>query len=208
MKSLPQLRAAFALALLAFAPAAAADPAPAMEGLERVDSRAALVYVRPGTDWARFRTVQVLPLVIRPEVRDATPRGQSRRGRESFVLRDRDVADLQRIFKDTMRSELERGGFTVLDEPRADTLVVAAELTDIVLNAPIESSRRSAAGRGRTYTQGAGSMAIRAVLADGESRAVVAAAADRTYGQSFWQMNTRTSNVAEAAPRSGAGHVN
>lgn len=198
MKSLARILAALCIAFLAPLPTSADPSSPSIEGLERVNSRAALVYVRPGTDWARFRSVQIMPLVIRPEVSDATPRGQRRRGRESFILRDRDVADLKRIFDESMRTELERNGFTVVGEPRADTLVIAAELTDIVLNAPIESTRRSAVGRGRTYTQGAGSMAIRAVLADGDSRTVVAAAADRTYGQSFWGPNTRGGNVGQA----------
>jgi len=194
-------RVAFVVAACAatFGTVLAADP-PGQEAFERVENaRAALVYVRPSTDWAKYKTVQVLPLLIRPRVRDAMPSGGARQAGESFVLRDKDVADLQQIFAESMRAELTTSGFTVVDTPTADTLLLAAELTDIVLTAPIESTRRSFSDRGMTITAGSGSLAIKAVVADSSTRTILAAAADRKYSHDIWNVNTRAGNVAEAS---------
>lgn len=186
------------IALVAW-PAAADDlPQATSDGLVRVqDGRAAIAYVRPDANWVKFKSVEIQPLVIPAKVRNTAPKGERPGFGESFILKDEDVAAIQKAYSDAMTKELTKAGFAVVDAPRGDTLVIAAQLIDITLNAPIDSTRATMMG-GVTLSQGAGSMAIEAVLADGTSGTVVAEAADRKYGHSMWGINNRASNMFDA----------
>lgn len=161
-------------------------------------ARVQLAYVLPGTNWAKYKTIQLHALSIPPDVRDA--RGSNRpRHRESFLLGDSEVAALQTAYTDSMKRVFTDAGFTFVDKPQNDTLVIAAQILDIRLTAPLEQSRTGYAGRSRTYTQGAGSMKIGAVLADGQTGQVVAQVADaRAANSSFWRINNRVTNLADA----------
>jgi hypothetical protein len=161
------------------------------------NARVALAYVRPGTDWSRFRTIQLRELAIPQEVRDAAPPGQTTRFRESFVLRDQDVAAIQRAYAEVTRDVLSSGGFTFVETPGPDTLIVAPRIIDIRLNAPIEDTRSRSAGRGRTFTRGMGSIAIAAALADGPTGKVLAEVADRNVSADIWGINNRATNMGE-----------
>jgi len=192
----------FSLALVAgSALDALSDELPAtLNGMQRVaSSRVKLAYVRPGTDWKKFRTVQIRPLSIPLEVRDATPPGQTKKFRESYVLGDKQVEALQKAYMDVMRDRLGDAGFTVVDTPTADTLIVATKVMDIRLSAPIESTRMSYASRGRVYSQGGGAIAITAALAEGDTSHVVAEIADSRWPNSdTWRINNSVSNLSDA----------
>ena len=192
----------FSLALVAgSALDAVSDELPAtLNGMQRIaSSKVKLAYVRPGTDWKKFRTVQIRPLSIPLEVRDATPSGQTKKFRESYVLGDRQVEALQKAYMEVMRDRLGDAGFTVVDTPAADTLIVATKVMDIRLSAPIESTRMSYASRGRVYSQGGGAIAITAALADGSSGQVLAEVADSRWPNSdTWRINNSVSNLADA----------
>lgn len=180
--------------------ASAADDLPQVKGkLVRVpDSRAAIAYVRPNTDWAKYKSICFLTLAIPPEVRDASPPGARTHLGESYVLGDKEVSAIQKAYRDTMSEVFRDAGKRVVPAPQADTLIVASHLMDIRLNAPIERTRRSYQGRGMTITEGAGSMQIATLLADGVSEVVLAELADRSYPQDMWRSNNRASNMAEA----------
>jgi len=180
---------------------ALSDELPAtLNGMQRVaSSRVKLAYVRPGTDWKKFRTVQIRELSIPLEVRDATPSGQTKKFRESYVLGDKQVTALQKAYMDVMRDRLGDAGFTVVDTPAADTLIVATKVMDIRLSAPIESTRMSYSSRGSVYSQGGGAIAITAALADGTSGQVLAEVADSRWPNSdMWRINNSVSNLSDA----------
>jgi hypothetical protein len=162
------------------------------------DARAVLATVMPGVDWSKYRTIEIRPLQIPDTVRDATPGGASRRLWESYVLRDQDVAKLQEAYASAMRDQLGSAGLVITATPGPDTLILAAQIIDIRLAAPIESSRQSFSGPGRTYTRGAGSIAIAGVLADGASGRVIAEMADRHNSVNVWGINNSVTNLAEA----------
>lgn len=161
-------------------------------------ARAALANVMPGIDWSRYRSVEIRTLQIPDTIRDATPGGASRKFRESYVLRDQDVAKLQKTYADSMREQLSDAGFAIVDSPNSDTLILASQIIGLRLAAPIESSRLSYSGGGRTYARGAGSMAIAGVLADGASGRVIAEMADQHNSINVWGINNSVSNLAEA----------
>jgi hypothetical protein len=189
------------LALQAAVPAAGQDTTPsgAAAGLvKKPGARAQFVETRPGANWTKFRTIELGQLKIPLDVRDASGGSSSRTFRESYVLRDKDVAALQDDYDKAMREELSKSGFTFVTSPGPDTLVIAAQIIDIRLNAPIESTRMSYASRGRVYSRGAGNFAMGAVFADGDTGQVLARVADRHYSADVWGINNSVSNRAEA----------
>ena len=97
-----------------------------------------------------------------------------------------------------MRDALSKAGYSFVTTPGADTLVIAAQIVDLRLNAPVESSRLSYSSRGRVYSRGAGSMSVGAVLADGPTWQVLAQIGARSYSADVWQINNSTTNRAEA----------
>ena len=177
----------------------AADPPSSLpNGLQLVPgAKLDIAYAHPGIDLKKYKTIELKPLAVPQKVRNAAPNGQFPEGFASYVLRDDDVADLQALYAQVMQDTLGKAGFTFVTTPQADTLVVAVQVTNITLNAPIESTRNNYSGPGITMTQGAGSMAIAAVLADGPTGEVLAEAGDRQYPANIWRANTRVSNTAD-----------
>src|SRR5262249_11833272 len=126
------------------------------------------------------------------------PSGQTVHFGESYVLSDSDVETIQKAYDKTTRDELAKGGFTFVDTPQADTLVVVAQIIDIKLNAPIQDTRLGYDGRSATFPKGGGWMAIAAALADGATGEVIAEAADRKYPADIWGINNSVTNLGEA----------
>jgi hypothetical protein len=187
--------------VLCAAPSIAADAPPQSlpGGLQRVENaKVDLAYVLPGTDWSKYKTIQLRELAIPAEVRNAAPPGTTTSFRESYVLRDKDVLAIQKAYAEVTKDELAKGGFTFVEAPGPDTLIIVPKIIDIKLNAPIEESRASYSGRGRTYTKGVGSIAIAAGLADGATGKVIAEAADRNYSADVWGINNSATNMGEA----------
>jgi len=167
-------------------------------GLERVPSSTVqFAYLRPGTDLKKFRSVHIQPLVVPSEVRDTTPRGMRVRIGESYLLRDQDVEGIQKLYADAFRNVFTRAGFSVVDTAEAGVLVVATQVTDITLRAPLEHTRGGGSSRVRTFSEGGGSISIKAALADGGTGEVIAAVADGTQLNNLWRQNTRVQNIAD-----------
>lgn len=174
-------------------------PPPPMPGLEHVpDAKVKLAYVRPGTDWRKFRSIQLQALSIPTAARNTKPSGARTDFGESYLLRDKDVTDIQDAYNTAMRDVLGEAGFAFVDQPRADTLIVAAQVINITLVSPIESTRQSYMSRGRTFTKNGGSMTMGAVLADGGSGQIIAEAVDRKVQTDIWHEDTRVRNLADA----------
>lgn len=184
---------------LVYAEGAHAAPAQSLSnGLQLVPgAKVALAYVRPGTNWTKYKTILLKPLAIPPNVRNAAPNGTVPEFGESYLIPDSDVAELQKDFSDSMHNVLGQAGFTFVTTPGANTLVVAPQVLRIQLSAPIQNSRENYAG-GFTVSQGGGSMTMEAVLADGATQDVIAEVADRQYGTNVWGLNNRVTNFAQA----------
>ena len=162
------------------------------------DAKVDIAYVRPNVDWKKYKTFYFRTLNVSDEAKDASPKQHSsRRGHmgESWIIPEKDIELMKTEFARIMTESMEDAGYTVVTEPQSDTLIIAAEVVDIYLKAPIEDSRKSYASRGATYTDGAGSMTIAAALADADEMRVLAYIADNRYPSSMWSQNTRISNV-------------
>jgi len=168
-------------------------------GLERVQgSKVALAYVRPGTVWTKYKTIYLRKLVIPASARNTAPPGTFPEFGQSYMLSDSDVATLQSDFAKSMHDTLGNAGYTFVTTPQADTLIVAPEVTKILLNAPTDSSREESSGMGQTFSAGAGSITIAAVMADGASKTVIAEVKDRNYGSNIWSVNNSATNLEQA----------
>ena len=133
-----------------------------------------LSYIRPGTVWQKYKSVQVLPLVVPRTARTVETN-------ETLPLSEGDAAALQNSFNAAMRREFEADGFVVVDAPRADTVVIAPEITDIVTNEGDIS----------------GSLALKATMSDGVTGKSVAHVEDRKFAHYLWEMDTRASSATQ-----------
>lgn len=168
-------------------------------GLERVQgSKVALAYVRPGTNWTKYRTILLKKLVVPASARNTAAPGTFPQFGESYMLTDNDVAQLQSDFAQSMHNVLGSAGYTFVTTPGPNTLIVAPQIAQIRLNAPIESSRLDYSSMGQTYSEGGGSITMAAVLADGPTNVVIAEVLDRNYGNNFWSVNNSVNNLQQA----------
>jgi hypothetical protein len=173
-------------------------PQTTSDGLVRVQNpKVMIAYVRPNTDWAKYKTIKIEPLVIPPNARNTAPKGERPEFGETYELSDDDVAKIQKAYQEVTREELTKAGYTVVDSAGPDTLVVKPQVTNITLNAPLDKAGGFDAP-GLTMTKGAGSMAMEAELADGGSGTPVAVAADRKYSHEMWGINNNVENMSEA----------
>lgn len=169
------------------ASALAADPELTPDGLQKIEgSRVMLAYARPNAVWSKYKTVQVLPLIIPSVVTGPMPSNEWYEVwyAEEAGVRAEDAAHLQQFYADTFRAELQKSGYTVVEAPRGDTLVIASELTDIIANpsGPVGPS---------------GSVAIRVTMSDGATRAAVSALFDRRFAHYLNRVNTRETDLQQ-----------
>jgi hypothetical protein len=167
----------------------------ATENALEPDSKMALVYLRPGTDLKKFKTVHAQALIVPLDARDTAPKSTAPDAGESYLLRDKDVADIQALYQSALREVLTGAGYKLVDTPQSDTLIVATKVEDITLKAPLENVRGP--GRVRTFSQGGGSITIEAEFADGGTGEVIARIKDKKYVTDVWQANTRIQNIPD-----------
>ena len=190
--------AAAGFALLICGSVFADPPQQLSNGLQRVQTnKVVLAYVRPGTDWSKYKTIYLQKLIVPASARNAAPANANPGFGESYMLTANDVSELQDTFAKSMHKVLGNNGFTFVTTPQADTLIVKAEVVKIVLNAPIQSTREGYSGMGVTVSRGGGAIELEAVLADGGTNNILAEVVDRKYDANVWGINTAVTNWAE-----------
>jgi hypothetical protein len=184
--------------LLAVPPALAQQSAPqTINGMQRVPgTKVAIAYMMPGLDLSHYKTIQLMPLNVPATARNTLPTGDTPQFGEVWVIPDYGVARLKKTYDNVMREELAKGGIQFVTMPQADTLVVAAEIKNIQLNAPIENL--NAGPISGSLTRGVGSMVLAVAFADGVNGKVVAMAEDRKVGDDRWTSSNSTGNMFEA----------
>ena len=189
-----------AVAATALAGCASTRPPPAQEwdGLVRQEgTRLGAVFVRPDAEIVGYRSVKLDPV----EVSFARNWEQGRGGRSQLNRLDAgDMAAIQAgvadLFRETLRAELERGGYQLVEEAGPDTLRVSAAIVDLYITAPDTMSP----GRSRTYTANAGRMTLVAELRDSMTGEILARAVDASSARSSgtWNVTNRVTNTADA----------
>lgn len=172
---------------------AAEPPATTPDGLERVkNSKLDLVYRRPGVDMTGYTKIMLDPVEVafkKQWTQDFRQVSKSDRER----IRNELAKEFQAIFTEELQT---KGGYQIVAEPGADVLRVTAGIFDLYINAPDTMT----AGRSRTYALSTGEATLGAELADSESGAIIARAADhvRARESATMQWITRSQNRADA----------
>ncbi|MBK7977601.1 MAG: DUF3313 family protein [Deltaproteobacteria bacterium] len=182
---------------LAVAGCATSQPPPSWDGLELRPAKGIdAVYLKPGADFARYRTVLIEPVQV--AFKDTWNPNQGERG----ASRNLSISDVQQLrenmasaFRKTFADELARGGYTTTDRPDDDTLRVTAALANVYIAAPA----RDSFGPSRTYTVESGEMTLVLELRDSVSGELLGRVVDRKTGieTGRLQMTTSTTNRAD-----------
>jgi hypothetical protein len=154
-----------------------------------------LVYVRPNTEFPAYKSVQL------EQVGVEFAKGWEKNSR-SFDRRPT-AEDMQEIkeklgalVQETFKQELVKHGYTVVDAPADDTLLVRTAIINLYINAPDIDT----AANVRTYTTSAGSMTLVLEARDGPTgqlqARVIDGREDNSSGHMTW--TNRATNATEA----------
>ena len=175
------------------------------DGLERVteNTSADVVYVRPGIDLSTYTKV----MLEEPEVAFRKYWQQNYNMDHPLTLRlsDEDVEKLreegQRLFMEAFSEGLEKGGFTIVDEPGEDVLLVKPSLTDLYMVAPDPDNRLGVWTK--VYAESFGDMTLYLELYDSVTHQILVRAQDERRdigeGAGSWRIpRNRVTNIADA----------
>ena len=171
--------------------------------LHRVDnSKAAIAYIDPDVDWSRYARVMVDPLgvdnveIIAPDTRNsASPHTRG----AAWELSDKDKQSLEDAFASAMQVQLgEKGDYAVVAGPGDDVLRITAVLTALAPNAAADDFKSRSLGRGRVYTEGAGTFYISVSFSDSQTGEILGLIKDQKEGSSTWGVNNRVTNLSDA----------
>lgn len=173
---------------------------PNAQGLAEVaNSGMDQVLVNPGGDFSQYRSIIIADMnfsrlqIVDPD--DRTGRFQK------MKLDEDDLAMLRREYRRKLGEVLgEKGGYRIVDSIAAgaeDTLILRTDMVRLEPNAPREKDEIGvASARDKTFTKGAGSMTLEAVLVDAGSGRPVLVLHDELADIDTWGANNPVSNRA------------
>lgn len=174
-----------------------------MGELAKVDnSRVDLAYVDPTADYARYNKVYIEPLdldnveIIQPN----TSGSMVNRYNREWELTDADKEKLQSTFRESMTKALTDGGaFEIVEKGGDDVIKLEGMLTRIAPSGPKDDQKSRTTSRSTVISEGAGSMSIAIMIADGDSGEPLAIIKDTrsSVNSSMWGINNSVSNMAE-----------
>ena len=143
------------------------------------------VWVRPGTDFASYRSIVIEPVSVAFDP-SWDPRRTGSRLRLSEADRESIRADAAELFDNQFARELQRSGrFELVEQPREDSLIFKPQILDLFINAPED---RRAIGHSRVYVSEFGRVTLVGELRDAETGAIVARINDREIARATRQM--------------------
>ena len=195
--SMRLLRILAVACLVAGSVAGAATPPETWDGLEyRKTKGLDGVYVRPGVEIKAYKSLVLAPVQVAFDKNwDPNKNSRGLAGQLSSddmqEIRENMASEFRRIFGE----QLAGAGYDVVAKPLDDTLVVAAALADVYINAPDQMS----SGRSYSYTMNAGRMTLVMELRDGPTGQLLARVVDRYAGKqtSYATIANSVTNSAE-----------
>jgi hypothetical protein len=188
------MAAALALGLIVATLAAADSPSSPFPGLEPVASKnVGALYRRPDVDPSAYSKIMIGEPVVEFS-KNWNPRNYGTYGLSATQLQGIRV-DLAALAKSTFIQVLSDGGYAVVTQVGDGVLYITPNIVNVFINAPDIKT----AGRSRTYTMDAGSMALVLQVNDAVTGTLLAVALDqRRSGSSTMQWTTSVSNRAAA----------
>jgi len=191
------------LAALAAAPAWSAEDEPgsvSFDGLTLVEhADADVTYVLPEADFSVYNRF----MIMEPEVafrrnwqRDVNRGVRSTAARVTTQDMDRIKSQMSELFLEVFTQELNAGGFTIVEEPGEDVLI----LRPAIINLDVTAPNTTTASRNQTWVANAGSASLFIELYDSLSGQILARAVDSRSARTSagFQWATSVSNRAEA----------
>ena len=172
-------------------------------GLIRIEnSQKAFSYAKPNVDWSKYTHIHVAKVTANnahPENYKAPRIDPMWDGHKAtYDIPDEGLRRLENEFIKMAKNIFDNEQAWQYSDTITDTtIVISAVITDIRLTAPVETSRRSRNINGKTYTQNAGSMVLKAVLSDGESGQILVKSIDNAQANENWSLNTRAFNLSD-----------
>jgi hypothetical protein len=144
------------------------------DGLEKTRVKGIdLAYVRPGATLAGYTKVIIEPVQV-TFAKSWNPKVTGSAFALNESQRDAIRASAAKTVSDAFAKELQRGGYTVVSQPGADTLQIKPYIINLYVTAPDVQS----AGRSRVYVRSAGQATLVAELADSQTGQVIARVMD------------------------------
>ncbi|MCC7258005.1 MAG: DUF3313 family protein [Gammaproteobacteria bacterium] len=189
--------------------AAAGDaelPAVSHDGLElRPGQGAAVVYVRPGVDFSRYKRIAILecPVAFSKDWEKGSSRGTQRVSpKDMEKIKGALSAEFLEIFTDELQN---KGGYEIVTTGAEDVLVLRPAIIDLVVTAPASMN----AGRSYTLSESAGAMTLYLEVFDSVTNQLLARAIDRKAGRGTgtirWQNSVTNKAEADRVLRRWAG---
>jgi hypothetical protein len=192
--------ASLALALPIVANAADELPQTSPEGLElQKDTRARVVYLRPGASLAQYRRVAILDCFVdfakdwqKDFNRDRTTMGSRVTTKDMERIKTGLAAEFRKVFTEELQ---DKGGYQVVDTAAPDVLVLRPAIINLAITAPDLQSP----DMNRTIIQSAGQMTLYLELYDSVSNTLLARAMDpKADRRGLAQSANRVTNKAAA----------
>lgn len=143
------------------------------DGLERKKVKGLdNVYVRPNVQFAPYKSVQLEPAPV--EFQKSWEKSFDFSNRPSAEDMQRIKTKLSELMREVFTEELVNNGYTIVDAPAEDTLVVRTAIINLFINAPDLRDP----GITRSYTTSAGSMTLVLEARDGPSGQLLARVVD------------------------------
>ena len=161
------------------------------------DTEAAIVYVKPGADFSGYDRVMILDVFVAFKKNWATEHNRT----SVHKITKRDIEGIKqetaKLFREVFVEELDaKGGYTVVDAPDTDVLLLRPAIIDLDVTAPDLDTP----GRSFTFGSTAGAATLYLELYDSVSSEILARVVDRKAATSghFMRWSNKVANRVEA----------
>ncbi len=165
------------------------------------NSKMDLSYVKQSFNWHKYNAIHIAKITADNNHSDnyKPPKKEKWDGyNATFDIQESGLKKLEAEFISMAKNTFDdKQIWQYKDSVDENTLVLYIEIPDIRLSAPLESSRINQNINGRSYTQNAGSMVLKAIILDGESNEVIATSIDRATAHDNWRLNTQVFNWSD-----------
>jgi hypothetical protein len=177
------------------------EPASDFEGFVRVDSRNLdHVYVLPGADFGSYTRVRLDPVEVSFSERWDPNTNRTRSRSTQRTMSDQDIERLRSnvatAFEETLKDELRRGGYALIQGNAPDALAVTPMIVNLYVTAPSAQQRPGT----RTYIANTGHMTLVAEMSDSVTGEPLARVIDTRQGRrtGTLQLASSVTNMGDA----------
>jgi hypothetical protein len=170
----------------------------------RHDTKLALVYLKPGADFAAYDKIALLECAVAFKKNWQREQNQSNPLAVSKKDMDEIKSGLAELFAEVFSEELAKGGYATSTSAAEDVLILRPAILDLDIAAPAAAEM----GRSRTFSTSAGQMTLYLEVYDSSSGEILARVMDRReatdMGRMMWQNAATNRNEAKKLLRKWA----